>query len=299
MKIVKGLSIFSIIALLFGSCFKEPEFSIIPQISFEDVYFEITPSDNDADTLTVVINFKDGDGDLGIDQEHPDFLSTPYHENNFFLIKDGKLFPVGALTRDLTQGNTVVQVLSPIIDVPEGITGKLVIDRTRDEPGAQNDTIDALHPNVFPYSCLEYVRDSVFVRERDIDTFDPDTYNVFDTIETQNEKIYVLLETFYYQPNPNYQNIEVGFEVETGGKFIEFNWRKELCGVQPLDQRFFVLGDANHPLEGTLKYNMNTVGFIDLFSGRTMRLRVQIKDRAFHKSNTVYSDEFTLEQITR
>lgn len=290
MKIAKGFAIFSIIALLFGSCFKEPQFSIIPEIvSLDKVYFQNSPSESDADTLTIVLTFKDGDGDLGLDPDDPKHINSPYNANNLYLVKDGKLISIETFSGNLTANGSVVKVLDPILIIPEGVTGKLVIDKTRNVDN--NDTIQNINPNL---PCVKYVGDtSVFIREKDKAIFDA-TYNVIDTIKTNTEDIYKIEGKFYYQPNPNYYNIEITFEVkENNFKAYEFGD----CNPKIYSQRFPVLGTPKHPIEGTLKYNIISAGLLNDFGDKVIRLRIRIKDQAHHESNIVYSEEKSLEQF--
>ncbi|MEY4383583.1 MAG: hypothetical protein RI995_1125 [Bacteroidota bacterium] len=64
-----GILVFSV---LFTSCVQEPEYSNIPEIGFESITKINKVSDNGfgektkIDSLIMRINFKDGDGDLGI-----------------------------------------------------------------------------------------------------------------------------------------------------------------------------------------------------------------------------------------
>jgi hypothetical protein len=56
--------IFGILAS-FGGCYSVPEYPETPSISFNSVRFEET---NSTDYIYLSLNYKDGDGDLGLDQ---------------------------------------------------------------------------------------------------------------------------------------------------------------------------------------------------------------------------------------
>ncbi|MBL7874214.1 MAG: hypothetical protein JNL53_01025 [Cyclobacteriaceae bacterium] len=108
------------------------------------------------------------------------------------------------------------------------------------------------------------------------------------------------VDTFYFELNPDHYNIEVDFLVKNpDGTFTEFDWTKEFnypnCGTS-FDGRFPILykEEPGTPLEGNLRYSMGSIGFKALFSVKTLKLRVQIKDRALNKSNEIFTPEFTL-----
>jgi hypothetical protein len=108
------------------------------------------------------------------------------------------------------------------------------------------------------------------------------------------------VDTFYFELNPDHYNIEVDFLVKNpDGTFTEFDWTEEFnypnCGTS-FDGRFPILykEEPGTPLEGSLRYSMGSIGFKALFSVKTLKLRVQIKDRALNKSNEIFTPEFTL-----
>jgi hypothetical protein len=71
--------IFISLGLLFNNCSKNPVYPVIPEIIFEKYEKFI-----DQDILKITLSFKDGDGDLGLDQN---LMSYPYQLHN--IIKDG------------------------------------------------------------------------------------------------------------------------------------------------------------------------------------------------------------------
>jgi hypothetical protein len=111
----------------------------------------------------------------------------------------------------------------------------------------------------------------------------------------------VVKDTLYFQLNPDYHNITVEFLVKNSdGTFTEFDWREAFnypnCGIS-FDGRFPILfkDKPGTPLEGKIRYGMGSIGFKILFSTKTLKLRVQIKDRALNKSNIIETNEFTLQ----
>ena len=83
------------------------------------------------------------------------------------------------------------------------------------------------------------------------------------------------------------------------GSFTEFDLTKEFdypsCGGT-FDGRFPILfkDKPGTPLEGTIRYGMGSNAFKAFFSIKTLKLRIQIKDRALNKSSFIETAEFTL-----
>lgn len=283
MKALKGLLLFGISTLM-GACFNPPEFPIVPVIDFESIYFKESSGTGVKDSLVFTISFKDGDGDLGLSSTQ---IDPPYHDINYFLASEGELISVGK--------HTLYSNLSQFIDIPDNVTGKLVTVRTADDP-AYAGKLPSFND---PYSCTFYTYTSVYVSEEDIGIFDADTHNVDSVLVSDRfPNVYVLLDTFYYQRNPNYANIDVEFLVKEGGTYVVYDWLKEYCTIS-FNQRFPVLSEKEGPLEGDLEYAMVTSGIKSIFSIKTMKLRINIRDRALNTSNIVETPEFTLDKIKR
>ncbi len=64
-------SILFSVLLWFAGCQTVPEYPVVPSISFNSVYFKELPG---SDIIYLTINYKDGDGDLGLSN---DDLNTP------------------------------------------------------------------------------------------------------------------------------------------------------------------------------------------------------------------------------
>jgi len=301
MKIIKGLPIFSILVVLFGSCFNPPELSSVPQldaIGLEDLAFIVTPDLAQQDTLAITVNFKDGDGDLGLDPLDPVYNSAPYNELNYFLENNGSLIAVPT--------KTVYSNLPPFISLPPNTSGKLVTVRTRKEPGYEQ-----LPAYAFPASCLNYIYGKVYVDGTNNYIFDK-TYNVDTILRSGNTTITVLLDTFNYQTNPNHYNFDVDFLIKNPqykpnsdvpaekDEYIIYDWKLQQNCSSNFYGRFPVLSEKTpRPLEGSLRYTMKSSGFLPIFGTRPLKLQVRIRDRALHVSNTVTTKEFTLTQIRK
>ncbi|MEL7147175.1 MAG: hypothetical protein AAFO69_12450 [Bacteroidota bacterium] len=146
--------------------------------------------------------------------------------------------------------------------------------------------------------------------ERFFLTDDPGTlsadYNCqeFEVI-TNNEGIPV--DTMRIVKNPNNLNIFVEFyRKNENGEFRFFDWTSvassNRCG-EDFNGRFPIFDERNladgNPLAGTIDYSMVSVGFkLAMGVNNTFRIDVRILDRDLNVSNTVSSQEFTLNEIT-
>lgn len=235
MHLIRGFGLFAIISLGVSACFNPPEFPVEPQIEFQNIQYKEygTGFDSNYDSLILTINFKDGDGDLGLDASE---VQAPYNNKFYFVFPNGKYITYQ--------------------------TKRTVLG------------YDTLPAFVKPYNCINW---EVF-RENNI-----------------------VKDTLYFQLNPDYNNITVDFLVKNpDGTFTEFDWREEFnypnCGIS-FDGRFPILykDKSGAPLEGKIRYGMGSIGFKILFGIKTLKLRIQIKDRALNKSNIIETPEFTLQ----
>ncbi len=137
-----------------------------------------------------------------------------------------------------------------------------------------NKLFDTLPAFIKPYNCINW------------------------EVSNVNSKV----DTFYFQLNPDYHNIFVDFFVQNQntGVFEEFDWETQFgypqCALN-FDGRFPILSkdlSQKTPLEGTIRYAMQSVGFLPLFSTKAMKLRVTIQDRQLNKSNTIETQPFSL-----
>ena len=72
MKFLSAFYVFIFTSLLLTSCYDDPDFGNEPRLTYIDVYFrENAPGT--LDSLVVIVNFEDGDGDLGIIQGEPGY----------------------------------------------------------------------------------------------------------------------------------------------------------------------------------------------------------------------------------
>jgi len=300
MNINKGFSILSVLIsfITFNSCINEPKFSIVPQIGLLDRYVIVTQDPNLADTLFVVLSFKDGDGDLGFPTDDPRYTSTPYNESFFFVKSDNDTTLTAIGTSEISvKSNEKITVF----DFPTGASGKLVTLQTRDIPGMEN----ILPPYEVPYSVTSYNDGTFYVRKSDagfLGDLKPVKTVKVPVPDGDSAVFYGVLATFFMKSNDNHYNIDVIFEVRNNDTYVPFDWGKTARWTSPSRGRFPNLGDAanpSSPIEGTLKYGIADPDLLYYFKNQAVRLKIQIKDRALHKSNIVTTAEFTLDGIRR
>ncbi len=110
----------------------------------------------------------------------------------------------------------------------------------------------------------------------------------------------MVRDTVWVEQNPNHNNIFVRFFIKRNGVFTEFKWE---------DPPFFTTFNGRFPriladnrtqaIEGKIRYNMLSFGWESIFRNDTLRIDVQIQDRALNRSNVASSPELTLSEITR
>jgi len=260
--------------LLISSCMNDPEFSNQPRIELIDVQFKEVGTISNADSLIIVLHFEDGDGNLGLDNSD-EFSSGAYRRGDFFGDSNGNI---------------------------------VTIDHQEDLN---------LPPFELPYSCTNWLyrlEIQNFCSLAGIPEGDCEQVVINAGLEiSDNQNSQLILDTLYFEPNPNHENMELTFFYQVGdndpdfdledgdGRFKEFNWVTDIpepCGfIPPL--RFPILSDVNDnsPVEGTLKYGFLSTGLLPLFENETLKLRTSIKDRAFNESNTIVTDAFKLRDI--
>ena len=278
MKACKGLLLFCFLGFSVTSCFDPPEFTNTPSITVNKVIFKEVPGPGTPDSLILVLNFKDGDGDLGLDRE---MVDAPYNESFYFLADGtGETIPISTTVIYSTDGSTSYFVIRRGTS-----SGKLVTDRTRTLPNYGH------LPVYDPNSCFNYLETDVLVGIEDASIIDA-SYNITDTLVIDGHTYYQVSEVLLYEDNPNNKNIDVQFFVFDGGDYEEFDWFAEFC--QPdFDGRFPLIPHRiGEPIEGTLRYAMTNSSFLAIFSVDKVKLRVKIRDRALNVSNVVETAPF-------
>jgi hypothetical protein len=107
-------------------------------------------------------------------------------------------------------------------------------------------------------------------------------------------------DTVWVAVNEDQYNIFVRFYVKRNGQFTEFRWQDPPY-YTTFNGRFprILTAEDGQAVEGNIKYRMLSSGWESIFRNDTLRIDVQIQDRALNRSNVVSSPEVTLRQITR
>lgn len=281
MRVIKGIVLFCFSMVAVSGCFEAPEFSDAPKLTFRDIKFKEVGSASDYDTLIIYLDFKDGNGDIGLSALNEDDFEVPYN-SEFYFLADGN----GGMTPFVS----TVRENYTILNYNEQ-PGKIVTSKTR--LLANYDTLPAYNPN----SCLNYsFLTEVLAPHSSVDA----TYDIQDTIIVNGKSYAKIQEAVYYQPNPNHYNIEIRFWLFEGGVFVEYDWFKEFCitydGRFPTSLSEFPTY-TNRPIEGTLRYAMPNTSFLAIFGNTPLQITARIRDRALNESNVVSTEVFDLNKI--
>ena len=291
MKLIKGLGLLSFLVFVTGSCFEPPEFPVAPQIEYERIEFKGVPLPG-VDSLILYLRFKDGDGDLGLGKGREHNIE-PFQDSFFYQERNGQVEPL------TVEPGSIDDEFYDLIHIPNPENGKLVFFRTSKNPAY------SFLPQTYHCSSYEFLAGPVqagnpqdgrrvVIEKRALASLDP-LVQLVDSFPKNDPQYYQIKDTLYYTPNPDHFNIEVDFLIKdptAPGGFIEFDWQKEYCTT--FDGRFPVFSDKKSSVDGTLRYSMESVGFQEIFSIKTLKLRVQIKDRNLNVSNVIETDEFQL-----
>ncbi|HLZ16499.1 MAG TPA: hypothetical protein VKQ08_05640 [Cyclobacteriaceae bacterium] len=118
----------------------------------------------------------------------------------------------------------------------------------------------------------------------------------------------LLEDTLFVTQNPNAFNLTVDVYTSSNGgqNYTRFDpstyFAFPNCNVNMFNTAFPNLSsDMNKksPLEGILKYKIQSYALRSIFSIATLKMYIQIKDRAGHLSDTVKVGGFTLASITK
>lgn len=281
---------------------KEPDYPIEPYIESADLKFVEIEGLTSPDSLILSFYFRDGDMDLGLDYQTETDLDSPYHSINLYLQKEKELIKITTNNEKLTPENDLYPSNIPSLNT-NNHDGKLAVVRTKKLPG-----FEYLPDFSTSNYCNNYTYTYLLVDEKDKSVFD-ESYKVVQTFQSvRNSTQYLLVDTFYYDMNPNFYNIKLDFLVkQPDDSFLEFDWNKEYCttfngrfpllkgikkGTTMVGGPFKIKGHSTK--DGELRYSMKSMGFKALFSGKTIKLRIKIKDRALHDSNIIETNEIAI-----
>lgn len=301
MKLVKGFGLLSFLAFITGACFDAPQFPSSPQIEYAGLEFIDSPNPGEFDSLILTLTFKDGDGDLGLSRQDPRHLSDPFHFAYFYQENNGQVEPIA------TQSGYIDQYEFELLLIPDASKGKLVTYRTRKKPGYEFLPPGDKCGGSSELKYYEYLGAPIgdgdpnaatgrrlLIRAQDRAVIE-EKFQLVDSFPRSSPEYYQIRDTLYYTRNPNHNTIEVDFLVKdpsAPGGFREFDWAEEYCTT--FDGRFVVLSEPDNSLEGSIRYTMTSIGFNVIFSLKTLKLRVKIRDRALNESNVIETPEFSM-----
>lgn len=116
-----------------------------------------------------------------------------------------------------------------------------------------------------------------------------------------------IRDTVYFENNESYYNILVDLLIDDGtGNFKLFDPYAEFtfptCAGGNYNGRFPVLSSdpgKKSPLDGTLTYRMKNLVTELIIGSKRFKLRAQILDRSYHRSNVIETEPTTLAAIRR
>lgn len=152
-----------------------------------------------------------------------------------------------------------------------------------------------------PFNALEFKRDNsgtlIFYGNRPSEA---PQFNPIDWIVNPLVNNIVVRDTVWVEQNQNHNNIFIKFFIKRNGVFSEFRW-EDAPFYTTFNGRFpRILNNNNtQAVEGTIRYSMLSFGWESLFRNDTIRIDIQVQDRALNRSNLVSSPEVTLSQISR
>lgn len=126
------------------------------------------------------------------------------------------------------------------------------------------------------------------------------SYNPIDWVIDPIINNTVVKDTIWVEQNEDQYNIFLRFYVKRNGQFTEFRWQDPPF-YTTFNGRFprILTTEEGQSVEGNVKYRMLSSGWESIFRTDTLRIDVEIQDRALNRSNQVSSPEVTLRQITR
>lgn len=126
------------------------------------------------------------------------------------------------------------------------------------------------------------------------------TYNPIDWVINPIVNNTTVRDTVWVEKNDNQYNIFVRFFIKRNGRFTEFRWQDPPF-FTTFNGRFprVLTTEEGQPVEGSIAYRMLSSGWESIFRNDTLRIDVQIQDRALNRSNEVSSPQLTLRQITK
>ena len=274
-SIVISVLICGLILALDG-CFTAPTYPIVPKISFSNLAFE---REGSFGTLVLTLDFTDGDGDLGVDDS---FQTDTAFVQQYYLLRPNQDFSNVSTRLFPYVSNVEYRNLSRLLLVNYGYVQK--------NPNFSVPKVEKLKlpdDSSFPGLNCKYWN------QRRVGGSGNDRDAIKDTVFTTVSK------------SESYYNIFVNLLIDDGtGNFKVFDPDSEFpfptCSDGNFSGRFPVLSSdpgKKAPLDGTLTYRMKSLLTELIIGSKRFKLRVQILDRAYHRSNVIETEPTTLAAI--
>jgi len=271
MRVIKHLLMFVIFSVAVGACFDPPEFPTTPMIEFEDMTYKRV---NGIDSLFFEISFTDGDGDLGLETT----------ETGCSLNGNDNLICFQNTIHELYQNSEDPSIYG-LLNTGEPCTGT---------SSCYTRKFIMLKPDLTPITYEDRRTNPAYATLPDIvKPFDCINWEVPSVSSTNQDTLFTIR-------NPDHYNFDIDFLVKNpdGITFTEFDFTKEFdapnCGVS-FDGRFPILfsNEPGSPLEGIIRFRIGSPFLRTQFSLKTLKFRIQIKDRALNKSNIIETPEIS------
>jgi hypothetical protein len=183
MKLIRNLSWAVLLMWMVGACLTPPEYPITPQISFKSIYYGKATTPGRADSIVLSIGFKDGDGDLGLNDSYNN--DERYAFQFYFFDSQNKL-----------------------------VTYKT----KRLNPNLTNNKGDKLYDFVSPYNCTNWEvkrNNSGLVTDTVYTEYNPNYYNILVDFYVNNGTKFEKFDpaTYFKYPNCSIEGFSGRFPV--------------------------------------------------------------------------------------
>ncbi|MFM7852310.1 MAG: hypothetical protein ACKO96_10450 [Flammeovirgaceae bacterium] len=241
----------------------------------------------DFPTLVLMLNFTDGDGDLGIDDS---FQTDTAFVQQYYLLRPNQGQDLSKIIKLYPFISNVEQDIYPTLQVVDQLFIKknpnLRLPNASNFPSLKLPT-DSNFPSL---NCKHWV-------ERKIGGTGTDKDKVRDTAFTVYGETYynILVDIFLEEKDENGSSVFKAFDSQTisDGGFPN-------CIPNNFNGRFPVLSSdpgKKAPMEGDLIYRMKSIKMEEIFGTKRFKLHIQVRDRSYHKSNIIETEPTTLAEI--
>lgn len=281
-----------LLIVLLSSCFDKEEFSPIPAIAYESIYFSDTDT---SEALVLSFSFTDGDSNLGLLDED---IFPPYHEFNVFVDEHDSL--ITASNYDAITG-PVYKV--PIITSNIQVLGvDLSTGAVSYANGGSNFPVFAFFQEVvdledYPFECP-------YLAAQNDDSNPFLAFNPLIFTLSENQRFLDAYEVQVDEPIlvervPSYNNIVLNFQEKVNGEYFDVDFgeifNNETCGFGEFSGRIPLFDPDGE--QGVITYRIQSLGFAVAFPADSIRIGFYVIDRDLNQSNVAYTPDFVLQDI--